>query len=206
MPNDIQITYINNSLNKDLPKIFLFAQNELPTFNALYDGVAWKVIKDIGRGSMCTFNYPSKTDIYATWSHGENQTNELNCQVGIRYTVMKNATGIVLRENGKAIHPTDIELTNEINTPNGISAILSKSNSKIVSKDIVAYRQKATFRLFPKLYWGIASEINQSDSLFSAVLDSDQFFEQNLENVSSVTVSLNGNAEDGYSFKIENQE
>ena len=43
---DVKITYINNSLNEDMPKIFVFTQNELPSFNAIRDGVAWKVIAD----------------------------------------------------------------------------------------------------------------------------------------------------------------
>jgi hypothetical protein len=42
--------------------------------------------------------------------------------------------------------------------------------------------------------------------LNSAVLNTDKFFEQDLEGVSKVTISLNGNAQDGYSFKIESQE
>ena len=59
--------------------------------------------------------------------------------------------------------------------------------------------------LHPKLYWGLASEIQEGAQISSAVLNSDQFFEQDLEGVSEVTVSLYGNAEDGYQFKLENQ-
>jgi hypothetical protein len=76
----------------------------------------------------------------------------------------------------------------------------------IVKKNIVACEQKAIFQLTPKIYWGIASEIQVSQSISSAVLDSNQFFEQDLANVSSATVSLNGNAEIGYNFQIEHQE
>jgi hypothetical protein len=86
-----------------------------------------------------------------------------------------------------------------------VSVHLSKDGRTIISKNIVAYGQKATFVLHPKLYWGIASEIQEGMELSSAVLDTDDFFEQNLEGVSDVTVGLYGNAKDGYQFKIEDQ-
>jgi hypothetical protein len=203
---DVKITYVNNSLNEDMPSIFVFTQNELPSFNAIRDGVAWRVIKNIGRNSRSTFVFPSQTSIKATWEGGANETNQLICEVGKRYTVQKNATGIVLQQDGNAISPKDIELMNNIQMNKGISALLLKGDNVIVKKNIVAYEQKATFQLAPKIYWGIASEIQVSQSISSAVLDSNVFFEQDLANVSAATVSLNGNAEIGYNFQIEHQE
>ncbi|CAM4114376.1 hypothetical protein PSOS111911_02545 [Pseudoalteromonas ostreae] len=76
----------------------------------------------------------------------------------------------------------------------------------MMEKRIVGFGQKATFILKPKLYWGVASEIEESQLLNSAVLNTDSFFEQDLEGVTKATISLNGNAEDGYSFKIESQQ
>ncbi|WBX77722.1 hypothetical protein PG911_05535 [Tenacibaculum ovolyticum] len=204
--NDVKITYVNNSMNEDMPKIFVFTQNELPSFNALRDGIAWKVISGIGRNSRSTFVFPSQTKIMATWDNGANETNQLLCEVGKRYTVKKNATGIVLQSDGNALSPMDIELANSIQVKRGVSAQLMKGGNVIVKKNIVAYEQKASFQIEPKIYWGIASEIQISESISSAVLDSNIFFEQNLANVSAATVSLNGNAEIGYSFKIEHQE
>ncbi|WP_420551195.1 hypothetical protein [Tenacibaculum aiptasiae] len=203
---NVKITYVNNSMNEDMPSIFVFTQNVLPSFDALRNGVAWKVIKNIGKGSKSTFTYPYQTSIRATWEGGANETNELLCQVGKRYSVEQNATGIVLRQDGNATSSKDIELMNNIQVKKGISAELLKGNNIIVKKNIVAYEQKATFQLAPKIYWGIASEINVSQSISSAVLDSNIFFEQDLTNVSSATVSLNGNAEIGYKFQIDHQE
>lgn len=203
---DVTITYVNNSLNEDMPKIFIFTQNMLPSFDAIRDGVAWKVISDIGRNSRSTFVFPSQTSVRATWENGENQTNELICRVGKRYTVQKNFTGIMLMEDGNAISSKDIELMNTIQVKKGVSAELLKGDNVIVKKNIVAYEQKASFQLAPKIYWGIASEIHVSESISSAVLDSNHFFEQDLANVSAATVSLNGNAEIGYNFQIDHQE
>lgn len=206
MSSNIEITYINKSMNKDLPKIFVFTKNETPTFDALKDGVAWRVIPNIGRESSSSFVFPIETKIGATWMSGQNKTKVLNSVIGKRYTVSKDDAGIVLAENGNASDTKSIDVNNDINVPNGISAQLYKDGKLMMEKKIVGFGQKATFVLKPKLYWGVASEIEESQLLNSAVLNTDHFFEQNLEGVSKVTVSLNGNAEDGYSFKIEEQQ
>ena len=206
MSSNIEITYINKSLNKDLPTIFVFTKNESPTFDALKEGVAWHVLPDIGRASSSSFIFPIETSVGATWKDGQNKTQKLTSTIGKRYTVAKDDTGFVLAANGNATDNKSIDVTNTIKVPNGISAQLYKDGKLMMQKDIVACGQKATFVLKPKLYWGVASEIEESQLLNSAVLDTDSFFEQDLEGVSKATISLNGNAEDGYSFKIESQQ
>ncbi|SHO58908.1 hypothetical protein [Vibrio quintilis] len=206
MSCDTQITYVNKSVNRDMPKIFVFATNEIASFSALRDGIAWKVIENIGQDSMSRFVYPAQTQIYASWGHNCNQTKAMNCSAGKRYTVTEDNSGIILIENGNSLKKNEIELTNEIKVQNGVSAYLIKNGANLVKKNTVAYGQKASFLLKPKLFWGIASEIQQSSAISSAVLDSEHFFEQNLDSVSSVTVSLNGNAKEGYTFKVEEQE
>jgi hypothetical protein len=206
MGQTIKINYINRSINEDLPKIFVFAKNEIPTFDALKDGVAWKVIEDIGRGSSCHFDFPLKTSVCATWDNNSNKTAHLPSIIGKRYTVSKDSTGIVLLENGDALDPKAIEINSTIHTQNGISTQLYKDGKMIMKKKTVAFNQKATFVLHPKLYWGIASEIQEGEDISSAVLNSDYFFELTLDGLSEVTLSLNGNAKDGYSFKVEKQE
>lgn len=206
MSSNIEITYINKSMNKDLPTIFVFTKNETPTFDALKEGVAWRVIPDIGRASSSQFNFPVETSVGATWQGGQNKTQVLSSTIGKRYTVSKDDTGVVLAANGNASDTKSIDVNNDVNVPNGISAELYKDGKLMMTKNIVGFGQKATFVLKPKLYWGVASEIQESQLLNSAVLNTDSFFEQDLEGVTKVTVSLNGNAETGYSFKIENQE
>lgn len=205
MGSDIKITYINRSLNLDHPKIFLFTQNEVPTFDCLKDGVAWRVIDKIGRGSSSTFVFPVKTEVSANWDDGACSTNRLLSEIGGRYSVEQDNTGIVLQNGGNAANDRAIDVHCNVQTPGGISVNLYKDGRIMMSEQIVAYGQKATFVMHPKLYWGMASEIQEGEQISSAVLSSDEFFEQNLEGVSEVTVSLNGNAENGYQFKIEKQ-
>ncbi|NQZ11576.1 MAG: hypothetical protein HRT35_30875 [Algicola sp.] len=206
MSKNIKITYINKLMNNDLPTIFVFTKNETPTFDALKDGVAWRVIPDIGRASSSSFIFPINTSVGATWQNGQNKTQQLTSVIGNCYTVSKDQTGIVLAANGTASDTKSIDVNNDVNVPNGISAQLYKDGKLMMEKKIVGFGQKATFVLKPKLYWGVASEIEESQLLNSAVLSTNSFFEQDLEGVTKATVSCNGNAEDGYKFIVESQE
>ena len=203
MGTNVKITYVNHSMNLDQPAVFLFAKNEIPTFDALRDGVAWRVITKIGRSSSCTFNFPIATQINASWNDGCCHTATMPAQIGSKFCVTKDDTGIVLLGDGNAASTTAIDVRNDIQTPGGISVNLYKDGRIMMTKKIVAYDQKATFILHPKLYWGLASEIQEGDQLSSAVLNSDSFFEQDLEGVSEAVVGLYGNAQDGYHFKVD---
>ena len=205
MATDIKITYTNKSMNKDLPTVFVFTKNETPTFDVLKEGVAWRTIPNIGRGSSSSFVFPVITEVGATWQGGMNKTQVLPSDIGKRYTVSQNDTGIVLAANGNASDTKSIDVNNNANIQDGVSASLYKDGKLMLTKKIVGYGQKATFVLKPKLYWGIASEIQESELINSAVLNTDSFFEQDLEGVTEVNISLNGNAEEGYTFKIDSQ-
>jgi hypothetical protein len=111
----------------------------------------------------------------------------------------------VLVPTGNASQTTAIEVNCNVRVEGGVAAQLCKSGKVMMTKNIVAYGQKATFVLHPKLYWGIASEIQEGALISSAVLNTDNFFEQDVEGVSSVDVVLRGNPKDGYRFNLENQ-
>lgn len=203
MSSDVKITYINHSMNLDKPSVFVFTKNEIPTFDALRDGVAWRVIQKVGRGSSCTFTFPVDTEIRASWSGGSCTTNKLPAILGSSFSVEKDSTGIVLLGGGNASNTRAIDVHNRVQTQGGISVDLYKDGHIMMRKQIVGYDQKATFVLHPKLYFGLASEIQEGEQLSSAVLNSDSFFEQDLEGMSEVTIGLYGNARDGYQFKVD---
>lgn len=205
MERDIKITYTNKSMNRDLPTVFVFAKNEIPNFDTLKEGVVWRTIPNIGRGSSSSFVYPIFTEVGATWQDGMNKTQVLPSEIGKRYTVSQNDTGIVLVANGNASDTKSIDVNNDANIEDGVSASLYKDNKVMLTKNIVGFGQKATFVLKPKLYWGIASEIEESQLINSEVLNTDSFFEQDLEGITEVNISLNGNAEEGYTFMIDSQ-
>ncbi|GKH45685.1 MULTISPECIES: hypothetical protein [Anaerotruncus] len=205
MPGDVQITYTNQSMNLDQPKVFLFTRNEIPTFDSLKNGVAWKVIERVGRGSSCVFPFPEETEICASWNNGTCSTIRLKAFSGQGYCVSRDETGIVLLADGNGANPRSLDVRNDVHVPNGVSVDLYKDGRIMMSEKIVAYDQKATFVVHPKLYWGLASEIQEGETIGSAVLNSSRFFELDLEGMSNVVVGLHGNAEDGYRFRVESK-
>jgi len=205
MSNSVKITYVNDSANQDLPKVFLFLKNEIPTFDALREGVAWRVIEDVGRGSSCEFVYPIETSVSASWSDNTCRTALLESSIGKRYCVTEDDTGITILSSGDAGDTRSIDIVNDIHVSGGISADLYKDGKLMMRKNIVAYGQKATFVIHPKLYVGLASEIQEGELLNSAVLNSDRFQELDLEGLTELTFALTGNAKDGYEFVIKSQ-
>jgi len=205
MSNDVQITYVNNSVNYDQPTVFVFTKNMTPTFDVMADGIAWRIMPNIGKGSSSCFIYPIEIGLQAMWG-GYNTTQMISAQIGERYTVSEDSTGIVLQPGGSASQPTAIEIESMVQVSGGIRAQICKDGQVLMHKDIVAYGQRAAFILHPKLYWGVASEIQEGQPISSAVLNSDHFFEQDIEGVTKATVTLIGNLKEGYRFIVDNQE
>jgi hypothetical protein len=205
MSTDVKISYVNNSINPDEPTIFIFTKNEIPTFDVLKDGVAWRTLNDIGNGSSTCVVYPVTSYVQAMWGTC-NKTQMLSATIGKRYTVEKDSTGIVITETGQASQPNAIEVSSLVNVEGGIRAQLVKDGSVLMEKKIVAYGQKTTFILHPKLYWGIASEIQEGQAIRSAGLNTENFFVQDIEGVTNATVTLTGNPNEGYKFVVENHD
>lgn len=205
MSNVVKITYVNKSVNQALPSIFVFTKNHLPSFNVYTDAVAWKVIDLVGRGSSCEFYYPLNTQVGASWNDHTHRTQLLDAEMGKQFVVKEGNAGTVLEQDGVAPQTTAIEVANEVKVNNGMNAQLYKDGKLLMQKNVVAYGHKATFVLHPKIYWGTASEIQEGEFMSSAVINSTHFFEQNLEGVTEATISLNGNAESGYYFKVDSQ-
>lgn len=94
MSDEIKITYVNRSLSQDPPKIILFHKNEIPTFNVMRDGVVWRVIKNVGRGSIFRLSYPTETAVSASWNDHTCQTAKLYPTIGKRYCVVEDKAGM----------------------------------------------------------------------------------------------------------------
>lgn len=202
VPAPVFITYVNNSLNPDQPDVFVFVKNAIPTFDTMRDGIAWRVLPNIGKGSSSEFIFPRIGTVQATWGDG-NITTSLPAKAGARYAVQEDPTGLVLLPNGTASQTTAVEVNLQAQVDGGIVAQLMRDGLLLLQKHVATYGQKATFVVQPKLYWGIASEIQEGQSLSTAVLETDLFFEQDLEGVSQATVTLTGNPKDGYQFEVD---
>jgi len=205
MTADVKITYFNRSWNKDKPCIFVFARNMVPSFDVLKHGTAWKTIAGVGRRSSCCFAFPGKTFVQAVWDN-DCMTELLEALPGSRFAVEEDDTGIVINPTGRASQPEAIEIVNLVQVRGGISARLLKAGSPLMIKNSVAFGQKAVFVLHPKLYWGIASEIQAGQVVGSAVLNTDRFWVQDIQDLEEAAVALVGNAKDGYNFILEKSE
>lgn len=204
MNGDTIITYINQSENPDQPSIYIFSENHAPSLDIFTDKVAWRVLKDIGKGSSSEFVYPVETTVRAVWDK-INRTNQLVAQPGKRYSVIRDNTGIVLVDDGKAADPETYEVQNSVEVEGGIDAQLCKDGLPYISEHNVAFNQKAVFLIKPIIYWGVASEILEAQMVSSAVIPAEPLMEMDLEGVTSAVVTLTGNPKNGYQFSIEKQ-
>lgn len=203
LTDSTKICYINKSANNDMPQVFVFAQNGTSNFDGVKGGVAWNVIKNIGRGSRSVFYYSSQYFVQASWENTCNCTAQIAVKKGHKYHVVKDTTGIVLKPSGEASDLKAIEVANDIEVPNGVTVQYCNDGRIILEKKQVGYGQSAIFKPSNKIYFGLASEITVGSSLQSAVINSRKFFELDLTGLSNILVSLNGNAENGYQFQLE---
>jgi PKD repeat protein len=195
------ITFINESGNPNPQTVFVFARNAASPSGELTDEIAWRVMSDIGTGSSSVLIYPRTFTVRASDAWG-NFTPPLAAEIGRQYQVIADASGTELIPNESASQPNAIEVVSMLAT-GAIDVALYKNDKAFMQKTSVSPGQKATFILEPKLYWGIASDIEEGQVIGSAVLQTDVFFEQDLEGVTQATVTLTGDATDGYQFEVE---
>jgi hypothetical protein len=203
MSRDVKITYVNKTRNPDKPAIFLFAPNLVPKFDVYTQGIAWRALIRIGKGSRSEFIYPAASTVQAIWGEGH-RTRSLEAEAGKRYAVQEESGGVVLVSSGKAAHAHAIEICSRVKVDGGIRAQLCKDGKVLLERKAVAYEQKATFVLRPALYWGMAMEIREGQDIGSAILYSDGFFEQDIDGVTRSTITLTGSPREGYRFVAEN--
>ena len=204
MTNQIEITFINRTRSNPNPStIIVCVHNDIPQFEVSQHGIVWQAIKRVGYQSSYQFNFQIQTHIQAAWHDGA-RTQILAAELGQAYQIHDDTTGIILSPQGIAHHANTIELHNRIKTPNGIQAHLYKGNKIILSQANIAYNQKATFKLKPRLYWGIALDAELGQAMHSVFLSSDHFFSHDIEDSQKITVTLTGDLKNGYQFDAQN--
>ena len=200
---DVKITYVNNSENTDNPSVFVFTKNQVPTFDVLKDGVAWKTMPDIGKGSAHVFTYPGESYVRVTGSDGS-ITNSIPANPGRTYIVKSEDGNLALMENGRASDAEAIEVNNEAQGAGIVKAHITKDGKVLLSHDVYP-SEKTIFKLKHKLYWGVASDIQEGQAIGTADLLRDTFFEHDITGVKHAIVTLLGNPKDGYRFKVEHK-
>jgi PKD repeat protein len=196
------ITFVNESGNPNPPTVFVFAKNAASPSDELTAAIAWRVMSDVGTGSSSVLIYPRTFTVRASDAWG-NFTPSLAAEIGRRYQVILDPTGIVLMPSRIASQPNAIEVVSAL-IQGAIDVALYKNDKLFMLETAVVPAQKATFIVEPKLYWGISPDIEEGQVIGMAVLQTAVFFEQDLEGVTGATVTLTGNVKDGYQFVVEN--
>ncbi len=205
----IQLRFINRSEDNGTPDILLFVKNTAPDLDAL--AVAWKVIRYCGRNCYHPFVYPSEMEAGIGDEFG-NHSPRLTAHGGERFAVQPRIAGQsgrqgrILRLLCRAPGRTDIELKNDL--PRGaVDANVYLGGRLLATKKNVAPQQKAVFAFNPALLICTAAQIEEGDSISSAIV-SGTTTELFLAGIASADIVMTGGGTgDGatdYQFNLEN--
>lgn len=200
MGNTVALQYQNLSDNTS-SDILVYMQNTKADLTAL-PPMAWQVIKHIGYRGFHNFAYTVDTQVKVTWDGDAGGILPTEVLEGGQYAVNLVDTDYEFQQVGVTL-PNEIDVTNNIHTPNGIAVTLLKDGRAIMTQPGVAYGEQAEFGLHPKIYVSLVSNVQEGDTLTTAVM-SQQFTPISLEGLKSCTFALYGDRQDGYYFSVIN--
>ncbi len=164
---DIEITFINNSNDMNNSEIVIFQKNAATNFDEI--AIAWTVIKNCGRNWSHKFTYPMSFDVAAADSYG-NVSDLQTTTYGQKWDLIRSNSGEILQ-----LSTEDAGNSNEIVIENAlpigsIDAQIYKAGKLFASKTGVSPSEKAVFEFKPEIYVGVVSQINEGESINSAIL------------------------------------
>ena len=109
MSTEINLKFINKSNDTDSSDIIVFHKDQPASELA----VAWKIMPKV-KTTAESFVYPINLVVQATWAKGK-KTRPVDAQIGKQYSVVKDDTGIVLKEAGEASQPAAIDVGSQVN-------------------------------------------------------------------------------------------
>lgn len=197
---NIEITFVDESFDGNNSSICFFQKNVATGFDEL--AIAWRVIKNCGRGWSHTFNYPMNFEIGVKDSYN-NVSDRKKAGPGGRWKAVQDSSGNVLvKDTVPAASPTDVEVQNALKT-GSIDAQIFKDGKLLAHKTGVSPEQKAVFQFKPTLWVGVVSQIEEGEVMNSAIL-SDINTELSLLGISKAKLVLTGggNGPDATPFKF----
>ena len=164
---DIEITFINNSNDMNNSNVVIFQKNVATNFESTT--IAWTVIKNCGRNWSHKFLYPMQFDVAAADSYG-NLSNKPVAVNGQKWSVARSNSGDVLQlDTAPSSNSNEVEIQNDLRT-GSIDAQIYKDGKLLATKTGVSPGEKAIFEFLPKIYVGVASQIEEGDTMNSAIL------------------------------------
>jgi len=185
---DIKLTFKNESQEVRNNTIVIFQKNVAESYDEI--AVAWKVIKNCGIGDYHPFTYPLEFMVGATDSNG-NYMPPQAATIGDMFEVVMERSGHILRKGSQpATSPTEVEVKN--NLPMGsISATIYRNGKLLALKKIVNPQEKAVFEFLPKIWIGVAPDIEEGSVMDSPVIQTINT-ELDLLGISSADIVMTG--------------
>ena len=185
---NIKLTFRNLSNDTNNSTILIFQQNVAESFGEL--AVAWRVIRNCGRLDSHEFKFPLQFKVAARDSWG-NTTPLLTAYDGQAFDMTLDNSGDVLAlSRDGSTSPAEVEIRNKLKQ-GAISACIYKDGRLLATKTNMAPGQKAVFQFQPRIYIGVASQIEEGQVINSAII-SQANTEINLFGITSADIVMTG--------------
>ncbi|TAE17472.1 MAG: hypothetical protein EAZ95_06295 [Bacteroidetes bacterium] len=202
--NDIQLTFINESNDRNNSSVVVFQRNVATNFDEI--AVAWKVIKNCGTGWQHPFTFPMEFQVGARDAWGNSIIKPTSARNGQAFKVWRGSSGDELLSDGEATSRKEVQVLNAL--PNGsIDATIYKDGKLLALKTGISPEQKAVFEFKPTIWIGVASQINEGTIMNSAII-SNFNTELGLLGVASADIVMRGGGTgpgaSAFTFSMEN--
>ncbi|MCW7753464.1 hypothetical protein OOT00_05615 [Desulfobotulus sp. H1] len=162
----IKLRVVNQSADANNSDIVIFQKNIAPSFDQL--AVAWRCIRNLGRDCNHPFEYDLDMEVCASDSWG-NYTERFNAFPGNKFSMQKDHSGDVLKQEGRSVSPKEVEVYNALDM-GAVTANIYRSGKLLAAKTGIAPGQKAVFQFKPTIYIGVASQIVEGQVMSSAIM------------------------------------
>jgi hypothetical protein len=186
--DNIRLNFINRSNDINNSSIVIFQRNVAQEFGEI--AVAWKVFKNCGVMENHPFEYSLDFGVTVADTYG-NFSPMFPAAAGNTYDFVESGFGSVLQLSArKAANPSEIEVRNLLRI-GAIGVSCYRNMSLLAIRTKVAPGEKAYFEFEPRIFIGLASEIEVGDILNSDIISTINT-EINLLGITSADIVLTG--------------
>ncbi|KYG80953.1 hypothetical protein EV198_2829 [Roseivirga ehrenbergii] len=199
----VQLNFVNESNDQNNSEVVIFQKNVAEDFDEI--AVAWKVIKNCGRGDYHPFTYSSLYQVAMSDSYG-NYTPQLSATQGQAFEMVLASSGDLIKYLGPATAANEIILKNSLQK-GAVSGYVYRDGSVAALKSNIAPAQQAIFEFKPTIFIGVASQVTQGQIMNSAIISSINT-EISLLGIASADIVMTGGGAGAnatpFTFSLEN--
>lgn len=164
---NIKLNFINESNDVNNSSVVIFQKNASIDFGEL--AVAWKVIKNCGRGWNHPFDYPSGFSVGVRDAYG-NFSDLKEATFGQKWEAIRSTAGDEINlSQDEVSNSKEVEIQNSL--PQGsIDAGIYKDGRLLMTSTNVCPNQRAVFNFKPTIWIGVVSQIDEGELMNSAVI------------------------------------